>query len=87
MPAAGACLAARDHGLTFPGDLAVIGYDDIPSAVSAPVPLTTVRQPVTEKGETAARLLLDHNGRPTDGTAPQWRLPARLIIRASTCRY
>ena len=58
--ALGACAAVRDYGLAVPGDLAVIGYDDIPAAATAVVPLTTVHQPTVEKGESAARRLLDH---------------------------
>jgi LacI family transcriptional regulator len=38
-----------------PDDVTVVGYDDIPFAATAVVPLTTVRQPIAEIGTTAAR--------------------------------
>jgi len=37
----------------------VVGFDDLPSARYTFPPLTTVRQPVYEKGRTAADLLID----------------------------
>ncbi len=43
----------------IPDDLLVVGYDDIPVAAEAPIPLTSVVQPKYELGQTAARLLLD----------------------------
>jgi len=46
----------RESG--FPGDLAIMGYDDIGFAAQAAVPLTTVRQPAYELGRTAAEILL-----------------------------
>jgi LacI family transcriptional regulator len=42
-----------------PGDLLVVGYDDIPVAAEAPIPLSSVEQPKYELGQTAAQLLLD----------------------------
>lgn len=44
-------------GIRVPIDVAVTGYDDIETAETAAVPLTTVRQPAREMGETAVRLL------------------------------
>lgn len=57
--ALGALQALTRHGLSVPGDMAVIGYDDIVFAASAAVPLSSVRQPREELGRTAARLLLE----------------------------
>jgi DNA-binding LacI/PurR family transcriptional regulator len=54
---------ARARGLAVPADVSVVGFDDIPSAEAAG--LTTVRQPLVEKGRQAARLLLEIiDGRP-----------------------
>jgi alanine racemase len=56
--AVGVLQAAFELGLQVPGDLAVIGYDDIPQATWTRPQLTTVRQPIIEKGELAAQMLL-----------------------------
>lgn len=71
--------AARALGLAVPGQLSVVGTDDVPAAAHAVPPLTTVRQPFLAKGRRAARLL-------TAGETPATTtvLPVRLIERAST---
>ncbi len=43
----------------MPDDVSVVGFDDIQSAAYVSPPLTTVRQPLQETGEVAARTLLD----------------------------
>jgi LacI family transcriptional regulator len=71
------------HGLRVPGDVAVVGYDDIDFAAAAAVPLTSVRQPRRQLGRTAARLLLEE----TAGGAHQHRqviYQPELIIRQSS---
>lgn len=50
--------AARSAGLSVPGDLAVVGFDDLPEAALAYPPLTTVRQRVEERVRSAVDLLL-----------------------------
>lgn len=55
----GALLAFQDYGLSCPNDIALVGFDDHPWAAVANPPLTVVRQPVTDLGHSAARLLLD----------------------------
>jgi LacI family transcriptional regulator len=47
------------RGVRVPGDLALVGYDDIAFAGAAPVPLTSVRQPREQLGRTAVELLLE----------------------------
>ncbi|MFC4079614.1 LacI family DNA-binding transcriptional regulator [Amycolatopsis samaneae] len=72
--------AAASRGLRVPEDLAVVGFDDLPAAAGAG--LTTVRQPMTQKGQQAARLLLD-----TIGGEPGTHvvtLPTELVVRGST---
>ncbi|WP_344428680.1 LacI family DNA-binding transcriptional regulator [Amycolatopsis minnesotensis] len=72
--------AARARGLRVPDDLAVVGFDDIPAAASAD--LTTIRQPQAEKGQQAARLLLNT----IDGERGTHfiTLPTELVVRGST---
>jgi LacI family transcriptional regulator len=80
--AIGALHAIRHRGLRIPADVALIGYDDLPLAASATPPLTSVRQPISEMGAHAVRLLIDQiRGQ---GPAMSVRLPARLVIRESS---
>lgn len=70
---------ARQLGLWVPDELSVTGFDDVPEAAEAG--LTTVHQPMLEKGRVAGQLLLDENERPT---ARRVLLPTELVVRAST---
>jgi DNA-binding LacI/PurR family transcriptional regulator len=74
--ALGAIEAARAAGLRVPEDLSVIGFDDIPVAASSH--LTTVRQPLFEKGEIAGRLLSERAG------GGDVILPVELMVRGTT---
>jgi alanine racemase len=79
--AIGVIRAAKTIGLRIPEDLSIIGYDDIPLASWTNPALTTIRQPIVEKGETAAQLLL--NVISGDTSAPKIVLPTELVIRSS----
>jgi DNA-binding LacI/PurR family transcriptional regulator len=68
-------------GLSVPGDVSVIGFDDI--EVAAYVGLTTVRQPLHDSGVRAAELLLELLERP-NGQPVQERLPLELVARRTT---
>jgi len=57
--ALGVIQGVRSAGLSVPGDVAVIGFDDIPIASFQEVQLTTVLQPKYEIGKTAVKILLD----------------------------
>jgi DNA-binding LacI/PurR family transcriptional regulator len=72
--------AAREAGLRVPQDLSVVGFDDVPAAAWAHPALTTVRQPLFEKGEVAGRLLSGG----ADGRVVI--LPVELVVRGSTSR-
>ena len=56
--AIGAIRAIHDQGRTVPGDVSVVGFDDVDLAETTDPALTTVHQPVRGKGEAAVRLLL-----------------------------
>ncbi len=71
-------------GRSVPGDLAIVGYDDIDFAAAAAVPLTSVRQPRQELGRTAAELLLSEAD--PDHTHRQVLFRPELIARGSTLR-
>jgi len=84
ITAIGIMNAATDAGLSVPDDLSVIGFDDIPAASWVRPRLTTVRQPIREKGRLAATLLIRAISSP-DGRPPTSELlPTRLIVREST---
>ncbi|MER6940463.1 substrate-binding domain-containing protein, partial [Nocardioides sp. NPDC000441] len=70
-------------GRTVPGDLAIVGYDDIEFAAAAAVPLSSVRQPRQDLGRRAAELLLDEVGNP-DHQHEQVVFTPELVARAST---
>jgi DNA-binding LacI/PurR family transcriptional regulator len=77
--ALGALQAAAELGLDVPGDLSVIGFDDIPVASQVTPALTTVRQPLVEKGVLAAELLLTSTEPPR-----KHLLRAELVSRGSS---
>ncbi|MFC5666760.1 LacI family DNA-binding transcriptional regulator [Kitasatospora misakiensis] len=83
LQALGLYEAARELGLRIPEDLSVVGFDDLPLARWVGPPLTTVRQPLTEMAEVAARLVIDlaRGGRP--GTL-RVDLATSLVERSST---
>jgi DNA-binding LacI/PurR family transcriptional regulator len=81
--AIGAIRTLRNRGLSVPGDVSVVGFDDIEMAETTDPPLTTVHQPIRGKGEEAARLLLAVIAG-TSQPPGHRRLATRLIVRAST---
>jgi len=80
--AIGAIRAARQHGLHVPEDLSVVGFDDIELAADLDPALTTVHQPIREKGVTAVRLLVSAIS--DGGGSKRVTLETRLVVRAST---
>src|SRR5690606_16910632 len=83
LQALGTIAAAQEAGLSVPGDLSVVGYDDIALARWMSPQLTTVHQPLRRMGEEAARLVL----RMAEGSRPdtlRMGLATRLVVRSST---
>lgn len=78
--AAGAVLAARQHGVRVPQDLQVIGFGDATQSVSQALGLSTVTWPVAELGALAVQAVID-GGRQglcrTLGTSPRVRMTTR----------
>lgn len=74
IAAIGAIRALKDAGLSVPGDVSVVGFDDIQSAAYATPSLTTVRQPLAEMGKRGAQLLLE---RIADRDKP---FPAEIVM-------
>jgi DNA-binding LacI/PurR family transcriptional regulator len=75
--ALGALQALASRGLSVPAEVSVCGFDDVPAAQAAN--LTTVHQPIREKGQHVGRLLLDPESQPR-----QVLLPITLVTRATT---
>jgi DNA-binding LacI/PurR family transcriptional regulator len=74
--------AFRDGGLDVPGDVSVVGFDDIPEAAHYSPPLTTVRQDFTEIGRRSVALLLAELRGEADRHHDQ--ILPELIVRQST---
>ncbi len=82
--ALGVLHALRDAGLGVPGDVSVVGFDDVPESAHFWPPLTTVRQDYLELGQQCvARLLRMGDNRVAELGAP---LAAQLVVRQSTAR-
>ena len=82
MMAVGAIRAAQDAGLNVPGDLAVVGFDDIQIAPLLNPSLTTIRQDKLGLGLAAARALVELIENP-DINPPVLTQPVELVVRAS----
>ncbi|MFC4530679.1 substrate-binding domain-containing protein [Sphaerisporangium dianthi] len=74
---------ATHHSLKVPGDVSVVGFDDLTPARWVPPPLTTVRQPLGEMGRAAASMVIALAG---GEPLPHSRLilTTDLIVREST---
>lgn len=86
LMAIGALSALKEHGKSVPGDVAVVGFDDLGGAVNSAPPLSTVRNPVTEMASAAVTQLmklLDNGTAFTERPAPIVFFPD-LVRREST---
>jgi DNA-binding LacI/PurR family transcriptional regulator len=94
--ALGVLRAAIVHGIRVPGDVSVVGFDDIPMAQVTVPALTTVRMPTEAMTEAAIRLAVERGGGatgtgPSDGPAGATEeaplvavFPPTLVVRDST---
>jgi LacI family transcriptional regulator len=81
MVATGMPAALREAGLDVPGDISLIGFDDVPFAAGLSPALTTVRVPYEDLGRTAVRLALEREERL--GGDEHVVLGTQLLIRQS----
>jgi LacI family transcriptional regulator len=81
--ASGVMHAIRQAGLSIPGDISVVGYDDIVSSAYLVPPLTTVKFPKEEMGRRAAEIILQL-AQHQQLSVQTIILPAELVVRAST---
>lgn len=84
VSAIGCVRALHDAGLSVPGQVSVVGFDDIQSASFYVPSLTTIRQPLVQMGATAATLLLKKlRGEHTDSLV---KIEPELMARESTAK-
>jgi LacI family transcriptional regulator len=84
ISAIGAIRALKDVGLSVPGDVSVVGFDDIQSAAYSTPSLTTVRQPLTEMGKRGAQVLLERIANREKEFAAEIVVEPELVVREST---
>jgi LacI family transcriptional regulator len=82
--ALGALDAARRRGVAVPGELSIVGFDDIALAAWESFRLTTVRQPLSDMAQEAVRLLVERIERADGPAARRIVFPTELIQRGST---
>ncbi|WP_432824216.1 LacI family DNA-binding transcriptional regulator [Dactylosporangium sp. CA-092794] len=83
LMALGAVRAARARGLSVPGDVSVVGYDDSPLIAFTDPPLTTLRQPVPAMSNAAVQSLIDAiKGQPSPHS--EYLFAPELVVRGST---
>ena len=80
----GTLLAVNELGLSCPGDVALIGFDDHPWAVVTSPPLTVIRQPSRHLGQVAAQMLFDLINEQQPGET-YIQLECELVVRQSCC--
>jgi LacI family transcriptional regulator len=77
----GACLGLFRRNLSVPGDVSLVGFDDLPSSQYRVPPLTSVRQAIRELGEQSAQAILQILA----GGRPRISPPTvELVVREST---
>ncbi|GAA3511583.1 DNA-binding LacI/PurR family transcriptional regulator [Streptosporangium album] len=83
LMALGAIRACRDRGLSVPGEVSVVGFDDSPLIAFTDPPLTTVRKPIGAMASAAVATLLEEiNGIPSRHIELMFQ--PELVVRRST---
>ena len=83
MMALGCLFGLNQAGIDVPGDIALVGFDDIPLARYVHPPLTTMRVNIAELGARAMRALLDSDAGAANEASNDSFVP-KLIVRASS---
>ena len=76
-------LALNERSYRVPDDTAVVGFDGLPSSRYTVPPLTTIRQPVYEKGQQAANMLIDDIEDADAAPGTHTELAPELVVRTS----
>jgi len=85
LMALGVLRALREHGRTVPGEVSVVGWDNMPESGFFSPPLTTVHEPFDQIGRRSVELLLAEVATRQRVDAP--KIEPTLVVRASTARY
>lgn len=73
----------RARGVSIPGDVSIVGFDDVaPFHLFAP-PITAIRQPVRAIGKRSLTLLLETNWQDLASPAPEELVPVEIVVRES----
>ncbi len=81
--ALGALRALREGGLRVPQDIALVSHDDLPPAILADPPLTTVQQPIARTGQLAVKRLAEIIAQGGNAPAEKTILSVKLVVRES----
>jgi LacI family transcriptional regulator len=73
----------RAAGVAIPGDVSLVGFDDVAPFHLFATPVTAVRQPVRAIGRRSLTLLLETNWQELAAPAPQELMPVELVVRES----
>ncbi len=84
IAAIGAIRALKNAGFSVPGDVSVVGFDDILSAAYATPSLTTVRQPLLEMGKRGAAVLLERIANKEQEYPGEIVMAPEFVVREST---
>jgi DNA-binding LacI/PurR family transcriptional regulator len=84
LQAMGVYEAARLRHLQIPGDLSVVGFDNLPMSAWVSPPLTTVSQPLAQMAAMATRTVLALLDGTMDTSSNRVELSTSLVIRSST---
>lgn len=84
IAAIGAIRALKDAGLSVPGDVSVVGFDDIQSAAYTTPSLTTVRQPLAAMGRRGAQVLLERIADREKEFPSEIVMAPELVVRESS---
>lgn len=82
ITARGVLQALHEEQVSVPDEIALVGFDDLPTALQLTPRLTTIRNPIEEKGAVAASILLDLIENP-DIKPSHVLLPTELVVRDS----
>lgn len=73
----------KAEGVSVPGDVSIVGFDDVAPYHLFATPITAVRQPVRAIGRRSLSLLLETDWHELAAPAPQELVPVELVVRES----